>query len=382
MRLEGTLDAFSLPDIFQLLSSTKKTGTLHLRRELGHGAVHLRDGKLTGARSDVRRQALARRMVGAGLVDDDKLADAVEQLVDEPLAGLGKVLAGALDEKVAANLAGEQVTDAVFELLRWNEGDFAFVDAEIDPDDLGVALSVDEVVAEGKRRLENWTELTASVPDPEALVAFAPAPTEPPVLSTEEWQLLQLVDGRRTVSDLVQLSGRGDYALVSMLAGMVDRGLLVVSRPADGDALSRTLRRQNLLAALEGMPLPADPDEPQVPTAAAVPAADPVPPPATVAPPAAVAAEPARQPTKPAAKSVGAPSIPAQVIPARPEPFTPARRPDHPEPAFARAGAGRSSVGSVDGSTALQPDALPVVERDPSVNKSLLLRLIAGVRGL
>ena len=44
--------------------------------------------------------------------------------------------------------------------------------------------------------------------------------------------------------------------------------------------------------------------------------------------------------------------------------------------------------GSVDGATALQPglEADPAVssliERDPSVNKSLLLRLIAGVRGL
>jgi hypothetical protein len=41
--------------------------------------------------------------------------------------------------------------------------------------------------------------------------------------------------------------------------------------------------------------------------------------------------------------------------------------------------------GSVNGATAMQPDvaAAPgLVERDPSVNKSLLLRLIAGVRGL
>ena len=47
MRLEGTLDAFSLPDIFQLLSYTKKTGTLHLRREGQHGVVHVRDGAVT-----------------------------------------------------------------------------------------------------------------------------------------------------------------------------------------------------------------------------------------------------------------------------------------------------------------------------------------------
>ena len=64
MRLEGTLDAFSLPDIFQLLSYTKKTGALHLRRDALHGVVHLRDGAVTGGRSDVSRQALASQIGG------------------------------------------------------------------------------------------------------------------------------------------------------------------------------------------------------------------------------------------------------------------------------------------------------------------------------
>ena len=50
MRLEGSLDAFSLPDIFSLLSMTKKTGGLHLRRSGAHGVVWLGDG------SDQRRR--------------------------------------------------------------------------------------------------------------------------------------------------------------------------------------------------------------------------------------------------------------------------------------------------------------------------------------
>jgi hypothetical protein len=362
MRLEGTLDAFSLPDIFQLLSNTKKTGTLHLQREGAHGVVHLRDGELTGARSDVRRQALARRMVGVGLVPDDKLADAVEKLVDEPDAGLGRVLAEHLAPEQSAAVAQEQVTDAVFELLRWAEGSFAFVDAEVDPDDLGITLPVTDVVTEGKRRLESWSSLTAAVPDPEALVSFAPAPAEPPALSVDEWQLLQLVDGRRTVTDLIQLFGRGDYALVAMLAAMIERGLLVVSAPSEGDAISRVLRRQNLLSALEGMPLVATDDEPE-------PEPEPQPEPAPTAP---KASEP-----------ISVPSIPTQVIPARPEPFTAARRPVHPEPAMARVST-VATVGAVQGSAALQPEPEPGIgiERDPAVNKSLLLRLIAGVRGL
>ena len=73
MRLEGTLDAFSLPDIFQLLSFTKKTGALHLRRGDVHGVVFFAAGAVTGASADQGRQALGRRLVGAGHVSDEAL---------------------------------------------------------------------------------------------------------------------------------------------------------------------------------------------------------------------------------------------------------------------------------------------------------------------
>ncbi len=404
MRLEGTLDAFSLPDIFQLLSYTKKTGTLHLRRvsdgggdgdgdgdgDALHGVVHLRDGAVTGGRGDVRCQALGRRLVGTGLVDDDILADAVEKVLDTPGSGLAKALAdtGRLDSEILTDCATEQATDAVFELLRWPDGDFAFVVDEADPDDLGASLPVEDVVAEGRRRLETWATLTTKIPTGTAVVSLQPVPGTDPVLSREEWALLAFVDGARTVAQLVTLAGTGEYVVVSTLAGLAERGLVVVGeRPAGPSALAQ---RQELLAALEGsvapvVDLPVTPD-------VFVPAA-PVPQSLTAAP------EPGGADRQP-------------VIPERPEPFTTPRQPDHaeePMPAFARLAASSggtrtssvttsasaptpsapaASVGAVQGAHALapqmQPDATPssYIDRDPSVNKSLLLRLIAGVRGL
>ena len=256
MRLEGTLDAFSLPDIFQLLSYTKKTGTLHLRRDAEHGVVHLRDGAVTGARSDVFRQALGRRLVGAGLVDDEALAEAVAVVCDAPDTGLARALAdtGRLDAELLRQHGVEQATDAIFDLLRWAEGDFAFVMDELDPDDLGAALAVEDVVAEGRRRLESWDAVTAAVPSPAAVVCLAPSPGQDPAIDRDEWALLSLVDGSRTVADLVALSGRGEYVVVSALAALVERGLLSIgSEPAGAGAL---LRRQELLATLEHAPEP------------------------------------------------------------------------------------------------------------------------------
>ena len=373
MRLEGTLDAFSLPDIFQLLSYTKKTGTLHLRRDGQHGVVHLRDGAVTGGRGDAACQALGRRMVGAGLVSDKDLADAVELLLETPGDGLGKTLVaqGAVEEEDAQRLATDQATDAVFELLRWEAGEFAFVVDEADPDDVGAALQVEDVVAEGRRRLEAWPALAEQVPSVDAPVSMAAAPDGDASLSKDEWQLLSLVDGLRTVRDLVLLSGTGEYVVVSALAALAERGLVHVgSRPDGADPV---LQRQQLLAALEGREIPAAPVAPRVP-----------------------------EPTVPQERK--------PVIPERPEPFTPERTPDFAEepvpvlnrmasapPAREPVGASASaatpssaSVGAVEGAHALKPEVAPaptpghsaLIDRDPSVNKSLLLRLIAGVRGL
>jgi hypothetical protein len=375
MRLEGTLDAFSLPDIFQLLSFTKKTGALHLRRSAAagrrqHGVVHVRGGLVIGARGDAARQELGRRLVGTGLVDDEALAQAAEELADEPDAGLARLLAekADLEAATAAQVAGEQIADAVFDLLRWPDGEFAFVVDEVDVDDLGAELPVDQLVAEGKRRLETWPTVVEQVPAADSVLRLSPTPPGDAGVAPGEWALLALVDGRRTVADLVGLSGQGEYAVVTALAALVGRGLLTVAESGD----DRLLRRHQLLSALEGVVVELEPAAPG--TAA----------PESVAPEADAGGSSTSEP------SSGA-DLP--VIPVRPEPFLPPRQPDHPERVSdvipAQAGltlAGGNGHGSVNGATAMQPElALApsgLVERDPSINKSLLLRLIAGVRGL
>ncbi len=87
-------------------------------------------------------------------------------------------------------------------------------------------------------------------------MTLAAAPEGELLLSRDEWALLSLVDGARTVADLVSLSGTGEYVVVSVLAGLAQRGLVTVGRPTAGTAVAQ---RQQLLAALEGRPAPAMP---------------------------------------------------------------------------------------------------------------------------
>jgi hypothetical protein len=374
VRLEGSLDAFSLPDIFSLLSMTKKTGGLHLRRADAHGAVWLADGQLTGGASDLARVSLGRRIAGSGTVDDDSLSDAVARVVDDPEVGVARALRDAEDIEAEdlQTLVAEHIVDTVFDLLRWEDGDFEFVQDEANADDVGVTQLVDDVVTEARARLETWASVGKHIPSPETVLAVALAPDNEPTVTRDDWALLALVDGTRSVSDIVELCGRGEYSVVVALAELVGRGLLEVD---SGEGVSALTRRQQLLAGLESQAeeteLHAVPEpEPEVQLA---PDTDPA---ATLIQVEDVAMDvPAdggerMAPVQQIARQSSAARDLSSVTPQRPEPFIPQRAPDHPETAIAVGGGGAAAA------------TAHAIERDPSVNKSLLLRLIAGVRGL
>ena len=401
MKLEGSLDAFSLPDVFQLLSLTKKSGGLHLTNGQASGVVYFAGGAVTGASSDASRQALARRLVGLGAADDAALRRAVERAAADG-AGVTRALveAGAVDPSVVQRLALQQVVDAVFDLLRWPNGDFSFAMGEENPDEVGLSVPSDQIVGEAAARRESWESLSRLIPSPDVVLTMPVVVPEGTTVAPDEWALLSLVDGVRPVGELVDVSGAGQFAVVSTLGALLQRGLLAIRDEESPDHIALVRRRQQLLAPLEGGAAVA----PETAVSSGAPAPDPAPAPvvggtvglATPSP------SPAAEPLAPAAAAdpgvlTGA-HDPAGVVPPRPEPFLPRREVDHPEPSrapsFGAPTAGGAPVlppltapstgatGTVGTATAAQPVAESAIERDPTVNRSLMLRLIAGVRGL
>jgi hypothetical protein len=411
MKLEGSLDAFSLPDIFQLLSFTKKSGGLHLAHGGSDGVVYFAAGQICGASADSSRQPLARRLVGSGTLTDESLAAAVQAAQSGNGVGVVRSLLdqGAVDADLLRVAAGDQSVDAVFDLLRWQAGDFAFVMDEANPDDVGVSMAVEAVLADAEARRASWDSVSEVVPSPQAVLTMPVMPPADPQVSREEWSLLALVDGRRTVTELVDLTGSGQYAVVSTLAALVTRGLLGVRTEDADDHVAVVLRRQRLLAPLEGEPFVPVQDAPaEVPPAAvepadrveAVEAVEVTSEPMHSVPD--LADEPGPDGERELATAtagtdspvmLGGAHVPQDVVPPRPEPFLPRRQADFDEqdgpparPVHVHAGpsASLSSLGDVVGATATapDPDSVSVIERDPNVNRSLMLRLIAGVRGL
>src|SRR5512143_2209074 len=92
MSLVGRLEDLALPDIFQIISLSKKTGTLIVRSRRGTGMVVFKDGQVIQSASDSIRDTLGNILVSQGMLTETSLASALGAQQREPDKPLGMIL--------------------------------------------------------------------------------------------------------------------------------------------------------------------------------------------------------------------------------------------------------------------------------------------------
>jgi hypothetical protein len=287
MALRGNLRDFSLPDVFQLVTLSRKTGVLRIHRSDAEGSVWFRDGEVFFAQSNWHHEALGTRMVSAGKIAPSGLARALEVQRSEPDGGrrLGRILVdeGYVTEKVLEAFVQEQIQDTIFDLFRWDEGDFDFEPLPEFPieEDIGLSVSIENIVMEGSRRLEEWTRIKKKIPSMDLVFKMATAPGEGTFdisLKPAEWNLLLKTDGTRSVAQLARETGHTDFEVARVVYGLFSAGLLEVASDEEVERLrSERARLEERMAALraasaqpdvvESVPVetPAPPIAPGVP---------------------------------------------------------------------------------------------------------------------
>lgn len=175
MALQGTLDTFALADLVRLLATTSKTGELAIDGDRGSGRLWFADGQLVGG---------------------------------EP--------------------AGDDLADAVFALLRTQEGDFAF-HADVAPDGAREPRSALDVLATAEARLEEWRPIEELVPSPAvALTLRDELPADEVTISRDLWARLVAIGGGTTAGALGEALGLDEHATGFAVRDLVDAGLVEV----------------------------------------------------------------------------------------------------------------------------------------------------------
>ncbi|HVF12134.1 MAG TPA: DUF4388 domain-containing protein, partial [Actinomycetota bacterium] len=180
------------------------------------------------------REFLGQRLVNAKLITQGQLLRILDEQKKSGTKRLGDLLVekGILSKDLLDTFIKEQIQDAIFNLLQWDMGKFTFDEGVVSPQEIGLSVSVENLIMESSRRLEEWEVIQRKIPNLDVIVRMAPTPPEDAMeinIKPEEWTLLVLADGIRTVRDIGAATERSEFEACKIIYGLVTAGLLEVS---------------------------------------------------------------------------------------------------------------------------------------------------------
>lgn len=235
--LEGNLARFEIPDLLAFLHMGRRTGVLVLERPEQESKIFLRDGRPVFATSTKDELRFGSVLVRQGRISEADLTR-VLGVHRRPGEKIGQVflLLKLLSPDELGPFLKVQVSEVVFDAFGWKAGLFTFFD-KIAPPATVVTLDIelDNLIIEGVRRQRERVRLSEAFPD---LNWIADAIANPErikqggTLTPDEWQVLFLVDGRRSLNEICRLAGNpDDLATLQVVYTLLAANVIAVVPP-------------------------------------------------------------------------------------------------------------------------------------------------------
>ena len=201
MSLEGRLRDLGLPEVYQLLGSSRKSGTLRVHAPLQAHAAEVR-------------------------FVQGMIADAAQWPLDLTRAAI-------VPDRPTPTVADTRTIEAiVFDLLTWREGEFRFVVEKIGVRSASpIRLNVDTLLVEAAHRSEVWDRVRDRVSNAHVVPAFVDIdPQQLPHLrlAPQEWEVLTRVDGRRDLTELADVLRRQLLDVAEIVHTLIGAGVLAL----------------------------------------------------------------------------------------------------------------------------------------------------------
>ncbi len=232
MALEGELKDFNILEVIQLLGQQGKTGVLRvwgLGKQGGEAEIFFFDGKITHATSTERSKGdlLGERLVKTGIISKDNLQTALRsQKKSDRFLGEVVVEAGMAKEQPVLNAIYTQVHELVYEVFRLEGGKFKFdpLAGEAFPK-VSVKLPADEVMLNILKMVDEWPEIEKKAPSPTMVLQKSGTLEKHGIeLAETHNAVYRMVDGTRSVQEIIDMSVVGKFATLEILASLLEGG--------------------------------------------------------------------------------------------------------------------------------------------------------------
>jgi hypothetical protein len=232
MGLTGNLKTVSFPDVLQLLATGKKSGVLTLSVGSRKKEIAFKDGNITYASSiNATEDLLGNLLLKRGKISKKDLERAIT-LHKQTGRALGATLVDMqlFEKEEVADCLKMQIEEIVYNLFSWNEGEFAFAEGKAPQGaQFFVNLSTMNIVMEGTRRVDEWTEIQKVLPPNDVILRVKLLPkinVDEITLSIDEFKILSIVNGERVLPEIITASPIGEFPTCRAMYRLIVGGLV------------------------------------------------------------------------------------------------------------------------------------------------------------
>lgn len=259
MGFQGSVESFSLADVFQNLAMNQQTGTLRVFVQNGSERhVYFEAGQVKFLSHGTQKPLLLGEiLIGRGVATEDQVAQALARQAEvrEPL-GACMVALNFLSQEQVEEIVRHQIEEEIYDLFGWEKAQFEFVDGPPAPGlfvdqtaGKGPKLPISHLIMEAARRVDEWDKLRQQVPsfreiytvDPHIREAAASGQLETDAV---EKRVLSLVDGTRDIDDLIQDSFLFRFEVLSAVAGFQQGSMIRAAKPEELAAATEGLAKE------------------------------------------------------------------------------------------------------------------------------------------
>ncbi len=230
MNLQGDFEGLTLASILQLLYNDQKTGVLTVRCDEEESKVFFEQGTIIYASASLKEARLGFLMRNDGIISAKQLQKCLA-LGRENKMHLGKIMVdkGYISLDTLKKYNTKQVETILYNLLFWKKGRFEYKDTKLNLKGMIVTqLNPMKLILEASRRIDELSVLRECIPSDNLVFQMSGKvqSKEEIKLNANEWRILSLVDGTRSVHQIIKQSNYDEFAVYKIFFSMISSGLI------------------------------------------------------------------------------------------------------------------------------------------------------------
>ncbi len=230
MNLQGDFEGLTLASIFQLLCNDQKTGILTVCYEDEQSRIFFEQGTIVYASASLKEAQLGYLMRNDGIVSVAQLQKCFA-LAKEKKVHFGKILVekGYISFETLKKYNTRQVETILYNLLFWKKGRFGYRDAKLNLKGMVVTkLSPMKLILEASRKIDELSVIKNFIPTDQLVFQMSRGihNKKDIRINVYELRILSLIDGTRTVRQVISESGYDDFDVYKIFFSAISSGII------------------------------------------------------------------------------------------------------------------------------------------------------------